>query len=81
MSCMRDLSLVSRWGYDHAIPFLWKNVELVDGRRSHDPPDIEVADGDSPLYAKYAAKWDEHDDKKIIGKLYVLAWYVNFTAS
>lgn len=52
-----QLSQTCHWAYEKAIPWLWKDLELVDCRTQHDETQ-EV---------------DEHDDTPIIKKLVTLA--------
>ncbi|KAF2090228.1 hypothetical protein K490DRAFT_35015 [Saccharata proteae CBS 121410] len=62
-------ALACRWAYSQAIPYLWRDLELVDCWSIHPKdsrPQLQSLRCDSD-------GGDEHDDTPIIKKLYVLA--------
>ena len=67
----KALTLVSRWGYELAVPFIWKDVTLEDrcGTLTASCPGCRTNEhGGSPV---------DHDDTPLIKKLIVLATYVH----
>lgn len=74
---LKKLSLTSKWGREKATPLVWRDVELVDCRSTHnDHGDVYSTSGPGSargIPAGASVRGDEHDDSPLIRKLLILA--------
>ncbi|CAK1358862.1 unnamed protein product [Cercospora beticola] len=64
-AALKHLSLTSKWCYDKAVPYLWREVDLVDCKG----PDRFSGYRDVVEQPRH----DDHDDTPLIKKLFLLA--------